>query len=280
MSATAEIYTGVNPDGSTAYSEELVGKALAPYREKVQIATKCGIVSMNGLYMELDASREHIRKSVEGSLKKLKTDHIDLYYLHRVDPKVPIEDVAETMSELIREGKILHWGVSNVGEDIVRRADKVCHLTAVQNLYNMLNTGDDALLPVLEELNIGYVPFSPLGNGFLSAAYKATDKFDSRLDFRSFLPQYTEEGFNQNKALLEVICDIANTKKITPAQVSLAWVMAKKPFILPIPGTRKAHRLEENCGAADVKLTADEISALDAEIAKLPAPHVWEPEDK
>ena len=263
MFDTAECYTGVNTDGSTAYNEELVGQALKPYRDKIVLATKCG-VQHKGDHLEMDSRPESIRKSVEGSLKKLQTDHIDLYYQHRIDPKVEPEEVAGAMSELIKEGKILHWGISEVDEEYLRRAHKVCPVTASQNRLSMMYRDYEKLFPVLEELQVGFVAFSPLANGFLTACYKDTSQFEqSPADFRSSMPQFTKEGVEQNADLLELIQTKAKEKDATPAQISLAWMLAKRPYIVPIPGSRKLSRLQENLGAAEIELTKEEVAQID-----------------
>ena len=263
MFDTAECYTGVNPDGSTAYNEELVGQALKPYRDKIVLATKCG-VQHKGDHLEMDSRPETIRKSVEGSLKKLQTDHIDLYYQHRIDPKVEPEEVAGTMSELIKEGKILYWGISEVDEEYLRRAHKVCPVTAIQNRLSMMYRDYEKLFPVLEELQVGFVAFSPLANGFLTACYRDTSQFEqSPADFRSSMPQFTKAGVEQNAELLDLIQTKAKEKDATPAQISLAWMMAKRPYIVPIPGSRKSSRLKENLGAAEIELTKEEVSQID-----------------
>ncbi len=263
MFDTAECYTGVNLDGSTAYNEELVGQALKPYRRKVVLATKYG-VQHKGDHLEMDSRPETIRKSVEGSLKKLQTDHIDLYYQHRIDPKVAPEEVAGTMSELIKEGKILHWGISEVDEEYLRRVHTVCPVTAIQNRLSMMYRDYEKLFPVLEELQVGFVAFSPLANGFLTACYRDTSQFEqSPADYRGSMPQFTKEGVEQNEDLLALIQARAKEKDATPAQISLAWMMAKRPYIVPIPGSRKLSRLKENLGAADVELTKEEVSQID-----------------
>ncbi len=263
MFDTAECYTGVNPDGSTAYNEELVGQALKPYRDKIVLATKCG-VQHKGDHLEMDSRPETIRKSVEDSLKKLQTDHIDLYYQHRIDPKVEPEEVAGAMSELIKEGKILHWGISEVDEEYLRRAHKVCPVTAIQNRLSMMYRDYEKLFPVLEELQVGFVAFSPLANGFLTACYRDTSQFEqSPADFRSSMPQFTKEGVEQNADLLELIQTKAKEKDATPAQISLAWMLAKRPYIVPIPGSRKLSRLQENLGAAEIELTKEEVAQID-----------------
>ena len=260
---TAECYTGTNPDGSTAYNEELVGAALKPYRDKVVLATKCGVRHM-GDHLELDSRPETIRKSVEGSLKKLQTDHIDLYYQHRIDPKVEPEEVADTMARLMQEGKITHWGISEANEDYLRRAHGVCPVTAIQNRLSMMYRDYEKLFPVLEELHVGFVAFSPLANGFLTARYRDTSQFEqSPADYRTTMPQFSKEGVEKNHELLALIENTAQEKNATPAQISLAWMLAKRPYIVPIPGSRKEDRIRENLGAADIHLTKEEVSRID-----------------
>ena len=260
---TAECYTGTNPDGSTAYNEELVGAALKPYRDKVVIATKCGVRHM-GNHLEMDSSPQTIRRSVEGSLKKLQTDHIDLYYQHRIDPKVEPEVVADTMAQLIKEGKITHWGISEANEDYLRRAHAVCPVTAIQNRLSMMYRDYEKLFPVLEELHVGFVAFSPLANGFLTARYRDTSQFEqSPADYRTTMPQFSPEGVEQNHDLLALIENTAKEKNATPAQISLAWMLAKRPYIVPIPGSRKEIRIRENLGAADIHLTQEEVARID-----------------
>ena len=261
---TAECYTGINPDGSTAYNEELVGAALKPYRDKVVIATKCGVRHM-GDHLEMDSRPQTIRKSVEGSLRKLQIDHIDLYYQHRIDPKVEPEVVADTMAQLIKEGKITHWGISEADEDYLRRAHGVCPVTAIQNRLSMMYRDYEKLFPVLEELHVGFVAFSPLANGFLTARYRDTSQFEqSPADFRTTMPQFSKEGVEQNHELLALIENTAKEKNATPAQISLAWMLAKRPYIVPIPGSRKESRIRENLGAADIHLTKEEVSRIDS----------------
>lgn len=262
---TAEVYgTSQNPHDN----EELVGAALKPYRDKIVLATKFGIRfdlqgPKAGGPLIPDSRPEVIRNSVENSLKRLGTDHIDLYYQHRVDPDVPIEEVAGVMDSLIKEGKITHWGLSEASEEIIRRAHGVCPVTAVQNRYSMMARWHESLFPVLEELQIGYVAFSPLANGFLSAKYGKDAKFEAGTDYRSSMPQFTPEGVERNRGLLELLQATAERKHATPAQISLAWMLCKKPYIVPIPGTRKTERLVENAGAADVQMSAQEVEALD-----------------
>ena len=262
---TAEIYgTAANPYDN----EELVGAALKPYRDKVVIGTKFGISFDNDAKAANkavipDARPEKIRQSVEGSLRRLRTDHIDIYYQHRIDPKVPVEEVAGVMKELMQEGKILHWGMSEVTEDVIRRAHAVCPITAVQNRYSMMARHYESLFPALDELGIGLVAFSPMANGLLTGAYGKNDKFDAQTDYRSVMPQFTAEAMEKNQALFDLLYKTAAEKHATPAQISLAWMIEKKPWIVPIPGTRKLKRLQENAGAADVRLTAEEVKALD-----------------
>lgn len=259
---TAECYTGINADGSTSYNEELVGEALKSVRDKVIIATKMGITfTQDGSV--LDSSPEKIRASVEGSLKRLGTDYIDLYYQHRIDPKVEPEVVAETMGQLIKEGKIRAWGISETGEEYLRRANAVTPVAAIQNRYSMLARDYEPLFPVLEELNIALVAFSPMGNGFLTGAYKAGDTFAAGIDYRSHMPQYTEEGFAAAEKLMRFLAELGAEKQASPGQLSLAWMLCKKPWIVPIPGSRKEERILENLRAQDVVLTAEEIAQID-----------------
>lgn len=261
---TAECYIGENADGTTSFNEEIVGKALSPYRDKVKIATKCGVKHENRQLI-LDSRPETIRKSIEGSLMRLKVDYVDLYYQHRIDPNVTPEEVAGVMSELIQEGKILHWGISEVDEEYLRRAHAVCPVTCIQNRYSMMARWHEKLFPVLEELNIGYVAFSPLANGILSDAFAKGEQFD-KADYRSAMPQYSDEAFEQNRELLDLIRNLASEKNATPAQISLAWILGKKPYIVPIPGSRKTERIKENIGAADIILTADEVEKIDKKL--------------
>ncbi len=261
---TAECYIGENADGSTSYNEELVGKALTPYRDKVKIATKCGVKHENR-QLVLDSRPETIKKSIEGSLKRLGTDYVDLYYQHRIDPNVEPEEVAGVMADLIREGKILHWGISETDEEYLRKAHAVCQVTCIQNRYSMMARWNESLFPVLEELNIGFVAFSPLANGVLSDAFAKGTKFDST-DYRSAMPQYSDEAFEQNRELLSLIRSLAEEKDATPAQISIAWMLCKKPYIVPIPGSRKAERIKENFGAADIVLTAEEVGMIDEKL--------------
>lgn len=262
---TAEVYgTPEHPHDN----EELVGAALKPYRDKIVLATKFGIhfdMTSNATNKPLvpDSRLEVIRASVDASLKRLDTDHIDLYYQHRLDPKISIEEVAGVMAGLIREGKITHWGLSEATEDTIRRAHAVCPVTAIQNRYSMMARWYENLFPVLEELHIGYVAFSPLANGFLSGKYDKSSQFDAETDYRSVMPQFQPENIDRNHDLLTLLQKLAEQNNATPAQISLAWMLCKKPYIVPIPGTRRLSRLLENAGAADVTLSAEEVSAID-----------------
>lgn len=264
---TAECYTAIYPDGSTAYNEEVVGEALRTVRDKVVIATKYG-VRHGGDHLLLDSRPATIRSSVEGSLSRLGTDYIDLYYQHRIDPNVAPEEVAETMAELIKEGKIRHWGISEVNEDYLRRAHAVCPVTAVQNRYSMMARWHEKLFPVLEELGVAFVAFSPLANGFLSGRYDENTSFEQGVDFRSNMPQYTKEGFDRSRELLELLNELAKRKDATPAQLSLAWMLCRKPFIIPVPGSRKTERLQENLRASEIVLAVEEISMIDSLLDK------------
>ena len=265
MFDTAECYTGTFADGTTAYNEELVGPALAAHRHEVVIATKFGVQhSPGGLLM--DSRPETIRKAVEGSLKRLGTDYIDLYYQHRLDPKVEPEEVAGVMADLIREGKILNWGISETTEEYLRRAHAVCPVTAIQNRYSMMYRDYDALFPTLEELNVGYVAFSPLANGVLSDAYGKDSKFEAGTDYRSFMPQFKPEAFDENAELFAYIRALAEERGATPAQISLAWMICKHKNLVPIPGTRKLSRLKENGLAGDILLNDAEVSAIDGRL--------------
>lgn len=262
---TAEVYgTPDNPH----QNETLVGKALRDCRNQVIIATKFGIhfdqtrPAVNKLLVP-DSRPEVIRASVEASLQRLETDHIDLYYQHRPDPKVPIEEVAGVMADLIQEGKITHWGLSEADGETIRKAHKVCPVTAIQNRYSMMARWYESLFPVLEEFGIGYVAFSPLANGFLSAKYSTASSFEKGSDYRSVMPQFTVEAAEQNRPLLDLLHRMAEEKNATPAQLSMAWMLCKKPYIVPIPGTRKLSRMEENAEASEVFLTPDEVQSID-----------------
>lgn len=274
---TAEIYgTQDNPYDN----EMIVGEALAPYRDKVKIATKFGIrfdySSQTVPYPLIPDSRpERIRKSVEGSLKRLQTDHIDLYFQHRIDPEIPAEEVAGVIQDLIKEGKILHWGISEANEEYLRRANTVCPVTAVENRYSMMARHYETLFPVLEELGVGLVAFSPMANGLLSGKYGKNDTFDKRYDYRSYMPQFTAEAFEENEKLFSLLWETAEKKGATSGQISLAWMLCKKPWIVPIPGTRKDERLKENAGAAEVKLSAVEVAELDEALDSIPMSAVF-----
>lgn len=266
---TAEAYMGICPDGSLSCNEELVGKALGDVRDKVVIATKMGVSHNEDLSLRTDSRPQTIRKSVEESLKKLGTDYIDLYYQHRIDPEVEPETVAETMAELIKEGKIRCWGISEVTEEYLRRANAVCPVTAIQNRYSMMARWHESLFPVCEELQIAFVAFSPMANGFLTGKYTPDTKFDKNTDFRAGMPQYTKGGYKKGKELLSFLNKLAEEKNVSQGQLSLAWMLNKKPYILPIPGSRKLDRLKENFRAGEIILTKEEISAIDQRLDKM-----------
>jgi aryl-alcohol dehydrogenase-like predicted oxidoreductase len=258
---TAEVY-------GPYVNEELVGEALKPFKEKVVIATKFGIQMENGKQV-LDSKPKTIRQTVEGSLNRLKVDTIDLYYQHRVDPNVPIEEVAGVVQDLIREGKVKHWGLSEAGVQTIRRAHAVQPVTAIQSEYSMMwRTPEEELLPTLEELGIGFVPFSPLGKGFLTGKI-VKNTTCSNADFRSIVPRFKPENIETNQVLVELIKKIAVAKDASPAQIALAWVLAQKSWIVPIPGTRKLERLEENLGAAEVELTGEELNDLNDALSEI-----------
>ncbi|EKU89098.1 aldo/keto reductase [Bacteroides oleiciplenus] len=259
---TAEVYGPYT-------NEELVGEALEPYRNEVVIATKCGIQIVDGKQIVI-GKPEAIRRSIEGSLKRLRTEYIDLYYLHRVDPDTPIEEVAETMKLLQQEGKIRHWGVSEAGVQTIRRAHAVFPLTAVQSEYSMWwREPEKELLPTLEELGIGFVPFSPLGKGFLTGSISKDTRFD-KSDFRNIVPRFTTENLNANQVIIDFIKILANEKNATPAQIALAWVLAVKPWITPIPGTTKLSRLEENLQSINVEITQEELKKINDMLNSIP----------
>ncbi|HVP77836.1 MAG TPA: aldo/keto reductase [Thermodesulfobacteriota bacterium] len=258
---TAEVYGPLT-------NEELVGEALAPFRDQVVIATKFGFDL--AAFPGLNSRPEHIKKVAEASLKRLKTDVIDLIYQHRVDPNVPIEDVAGAVKDLIEEGKVKHFGLSEAGVKTIRRAHTVQPVTAVQSEYSLWTRDPEAeVLPTIEELGIGFVPWSPLGQGFLTGKVAATMTFDSNTDLRATFPRFTPEARKANQPVVDLLKDIAKRKKATPAQIALAWLLAKKPWIVPIPGTRKLERLEENIGAAEVKLTSDDLREIDSAFSKI-----------
>ena len=264
---TAEAYTGVFPDGTVSYNEELVGAALKGVRDKVVIATKMGVHHNEDLSLRLDSRPETIRSSVETSLKRLGTDYIDLYYQHRIDPNVEPETVAETMAQLIKEGKIRYWGILETTEEYLRRANAVCPVTAIENRYSMMARWHEKIFPVCEELNVAYVAFSPMANGFLTGKYTPDTKFEGKQDYRAGMPQYTEEGYEKAKALLAFLTELAAKKNATMGQLSLAWMIHKKPYIVPIPGSRKMNRLEENFKAGDVVLTPEEVQEIDDKLS-------------
>jgi aryl-alcohol dehydrogenase-like predicted oxidoreductase len=261
---TAEVYGPFT-------NEELVGAALAPLRDQVVIATKFGfkLDPATGQQVGLDSRPAHIREVAEASLTRLKIDAIDLFYQHRVDPYVPIEDVAGAVKDLINEGKVRHFGLSEPGVTTIRRAHAVQPITAIQSEYSLwTRSPEKEVLPTLEELGIGFVPYSPLGKGFLTGAMNENTTLDSG-DFRNILPRFTPEARKANQALVDLLGEIAGRKQATPAQIALAWLLAKKPWIVPIPGTTKLHRLEENLGAADVELTADDLRDIESAAAKI-----------
>jgi aryl-alcohol dehydrogenase-like predicted oxidoreductase len=260
---TAEVYGPFT-------NEELVGEALAPIREQVVIATKFGFdLESKGEQRGLDSRPEHIRKVVEGSLDRLRVDTIDLLYQHRVDPDVPIEDVAGTVRDLIEEGKVKHFGLSEPGVQTIRRAHAVQPVTAVQSEYSLWwRRPEQEVLPTLEELGIGFVPFSPLGKGFLTGAITESTTFDGS-DFRNIVPRFTQEARKANLALVELLHEIAASKQVTPAQIAIAWLLAQRPWIVPIPGTTKLHRLEENIGAAAVELTPDDLHEIEGAVSRV-----------
>ena len=264
---TAECYTGADAAGRESLNEELVGEALRPLRDKVVIATKCGVKHLPGRKQLLDSSPAAIRRSVEGSLRRLGVDCIDLYYQHRIDPQVPAEEVAQTMAELIREGKIREWGISETGEEYLRRAHAVCPVAAIQNRYSMMARWYEALFPTLEELGVAFVAFSPLANGVLSGHFAT--HFDSPSDYRHGMPQFSAEGVEKNQPLLDLLQRLALEKGCSSAQVAMAWLLCKKPYIIPIPGSRREERLQENYGAVRVPLSADEVRALDTRVAEM-----------
>jgi aryl-alcohol dehydrogenase-like predicted oxidoreductase len=262
---TAEIYGPLT-------NEELVGEALAPFRGQVVIATKFGFKPASEgetHWSALDSRPEHIKQAVEGSLRRLRVETIGLYYQHRVDPDVPIEDVAGAVKDLIQAGKVKHFGLSEAGVQTIRRAHAVQPVTALQSEYSLWwRKPEEEVLPTLEELGIGFVPFSPLGKGFLTGKIDENTKFDST-DFRNIVPRFTPEARKANQALVELLSRVAEQKKATPAQIALAWLLAQKPWIVPIPGTTKLHRMEENIGAAEIELTPDDLREIDSAASKI-----------
>jgi aryl-alcohol dehydrogenase-like predicted oxidoreductase len=269
---TAEVYGPYT-------NEELVGEALAPFRKDVAIATKFGFNIENGKQAGLNSRPEHIKQVAEASLKRLKTDVIDLFYQHRVDDKVPIEDVAGALKDLIQQGKVKHFGLSEAGAQTIRRAHKVQPVTALQSEYSLWwREPENEIMPTLEELGIGFVPFSPLGKGFLTGAINKDTQFD-KTDFRNVVPRFSAPNREANQAVVDLLGEFAKLKKATPAQVALAWLLAKKPWIVPIPGTTKLHRLEENIGAVHVQLSPDELRELETVASKIPVQGARYPEE-
>ena len=261
---TAEVYGPFT-------NEELVGEGLAPFREQVVIATKFGfkLDPKSGRSVGVDSRPEHIKEVAEASLKRLRTDVIDLFYQHRVDPEVPIEDVAGAVKELIEQGKVKHFGLSEAGVQTIRRAHAVQPVTALQNEYSLWwRRPEEEVLPVLEELGIGFVPFSPLGRGFLTGKMNENTTFDSS-DLRNTLPRFTPEARKANRALVDLLGEIAKRKNATPAQIALAWLLAQKPWIVPIPGTTKLKRLEENVGAVEIELTRDDLREIESAASQI-----------
>lgn len=271
---TAEVYGPLT-------NEELVGEALAPVRDQVVIATKFGFKPASNeeaRWSELDSRPEHIKQAVEGSLKRLEVETIDLLYQHRVDPNVPIEDVAGAVKDLIQEGKVKHFGLSEAGVQTIRRAHAVQPVTALQNEYSLWwRKPEQEVIPTLEQLGIGLVPYSPLGKGFLTGKINENTTFDSS-DFRNIIPRFTPEARKANQALVDLLSTIAQRKNATPAQIALAWLLAQKPWIVPIPGTTKLHRLDENIGAVSVELTPDELHDIDDAASKIPVQGARYPE--
>src|SRR5712671_5015517 len=273
---TAEVY-------GPFLNEELVGEALAPYRGKVAIATKFGF-DLSGSDNRpgaagLNSRPEYIKQALEGSLKRLKTNVIDLFYQHRVDPNVPIEDVAGAVKELIQQGKVKYFGLSEAGVQTIRRAHKVQPVTALQSEYSLWwREPEKEVIPTLEELGIGFVPFSPLGKGFLTGKITEDTKFDKN-DFRNIVPRFTPEARKANQALVDLLAKFAQQKKATPAQIALAWLLAQKPWIVPIPGTTKLHRLEENLGAVNIQLSPEDLRELDTAASKIPVQGARYPEE-
>jgi aryl-alcohol dehydrogenase-like predicted oxidoreductase len=268
---TAEVYGPYT-------NEELVGEALAPFRNQVKIATKFGFKIENGKQTGLDSRPEHIKEVAETSLKRLKTDVIDLFYQHRVDDQVPIEDVAGAVKSLIQAGKVKHFGLSEAGVQTIRRAHKVQPVAALQSEYSLWwREPEQEVIPTLEELGIGFVPFSPLGKGFLTGAINKNTQFDKN-DFRNIVPRFSPENRDANQAVVDLIGRFAEQKSVTPAQIALAWILAQKRWIVPIPGTTKVPRLEENLGAVNIELSPDDLRELEAAASKIPVQGARYPE--
>ena len=269
---TAEVYGPFT-------NEELVGEALAPFRKDVVIATKFGFHIENAKQSGLDSRPEHIKQVAEASLKRLKTDVIDLFYQHRVDDSAPIEDVAGAVKDLIQEGKVKHFGLSEAGAQTIRRAHNVQPVTALQSEYSLWwREPEQEIIPTVEELGIGFVPYSPLGRGFLTGAINKDTQFDKG-DFRNIVPRFSPENRDANQAVVDRIGEFARQKNATPAQIALAWLLAKKPWIVPIPGTTKLHRLQENIGAVDVQLSPDDLHRLEMTTSKIPVQGARYPEE-
>ena len=270
---TAEVYGPFT-------NEELVGEALSPIREKVVIATKFGfkLDSATGKQVGLDSRPAHIKEVAEASLKRLRTDVVDLFYQHRVDPEIPIEDVAGAVKDLIQQGKVKHFGLSEAGVQTIRRAHKVQRVAALQSEYSLwFREPEGEVIPTLEELGIGFVPFSPLGKGFLTGKISADTEFD-KTDFRNIVPRFTPDNRKANQAFVDLLGNIAKQKQATPAQIALAWLLAQKPWIVPIPGTTKLHRFEENIGAATVELTPDDLRQIESGVSQITAQGARYPE--
>ena len=266
---TAECYTGVYPDGSISNNEEIVGEAIKDFRDDIVLCTKFGVVH-KGDHLEFDSSPQKIRESIEGSLKRLQTDHIDIYYQDRIDPQVEPEVVAGVMKDLIQEGKIKAWGISEVNEDYLRRAHAICPVTVIQNRYSMMPRWHEHLIDVCQELGITYIAFSPLANGALTGAYHSQADFkDDEQDFRRNMPQYSQTGMIKTNALLEVISQVAKKYHATNAQISLAWMLYKFPHLIPIPGSRKIDRLSSNFQAGNIQLLEIDIQMIDHQLEQM-----------
>ncbi len=269
---TAECYIGERADGSIAHNEDVVGAALEGHRDEVVIATKFGVAHTAGRGLVMDSSAATVRASIEMSLRRLRTDHVDLYYQHRIDPKVEPEEVAETVAALIAEGKVRAWGISETDEGYLRRTNAVCPVAVVQNRYSMMARWHEPLFAALEELDVALVAFSPMANGFLTGVYSSKTQFEGRQDFRTGMPQYTGAGEKAAAPLTALVAELAAAHDATPAQISLAWMLCKKPWIVPIPGSRKVERLRENLDAANVALSAEEVACVDALLDTLELP--------
>ena len=266
---TAECYIGVYPDGSISNNEEIVGEAIKDFRDDIVLCTKFGVMH-KGDHLEFDSSPQKIRESIEGSLKRLQTDHIDIYYQHRIDPQVEPEVVAGVMKDLIQEGKIKAWGISEVNEDYLRRAHAICPVTVIQNRYSMMARWHEHLIDVCQELGITYIAFSPLANGALTGAYHSQADFkDDQQDFRRNMPQYSQTGMIKTNALLEVISQVAKKHHATNAQISLAWMLHKFPHLIPIPGSRKVDRLSSNFQAGNIQLLETDIQMIDHQLEQM-----------